>query len=53
MLAVLWEPFYSDGKEVAGIKYAVDSIFDCIPSLFNLFKDLPLFSSVILIAIWS
>lgn len=44
MLAILWEPFYSDSKEVAGIKHAVDSIFDCIPSLFNLFKDLPLFS---------
>lgn len=44
MLAILWGPSYSDSKEVAGIKHAVDSIFNCIPSPFNQFKGLPLFS---------
>lgn len=44
MLAILWGPSYSGSKEAAGIKHAVDSIFDCIPSPFNQFKDLLLFS---------
>lgn len=44
MLAILWGPSCSDSKESAGIKHVVDSIFNCIPSPFNQFMDLSLFS---------